>query len=336
MFLNTSLHKQDPNLYYFSKAQIEFGVLVIPANSKPVLLVPEFEQQRLKNESKVRVVAFARKGRAFAQLRKYIHARKIGINKEMVSLREYSALKKALPGRTYTDVAEQCLALRAIKTNEEIKILKKACSITTRILEDCIHRFRRLKTEKDVAFYLEGQARKAGCELSFPVIVASGKHGSLPHHTPQNAKLQKGFCVIDFGIIYNGYCSDITRTVYIGKPSAKELKDYNLVLNTQQKIIRQISLGGKLSSYYQQAAKALGKDFTHSLGHGIGVEIHESPNLSPGSKDKVQGNMVFTIEPGIYRKNKWGIRIEDDILITPGGKPVILTSLARKLAPISH
>ncbi len=163
--------------------------------------------------------------------------------------------------------------------------------------------------------------------------MASGKAGSIPHHEPKKIKLRKGFCVIDFGVKYEGYCSDITRTIYLGLPTEKEIKIYNRLLGIQRKIIENIKPGKKCNEAYLETITLLdeySENFTHGLGHGIGLNIHELPNLKSDSDETFKNNMIFTIEPGIYFENKFGIRIEDDVLIR-NGKPIVLTKVQKKM-----
>ena len=129
------------------------------------------------------------------------------------------------------------------KSEKEIKIIKKSCTIASGILKKCINNFSKFSTEKDVETFLHTETIKNGCELAFPTIVASGKGGSMPHYEPKNVKLRKGFCVIDFGVKYEGYCSDITRTIYLGKPSVQEKKIYDIKI-----LGRQVLYKNKISS----------------------------------------------------------------------------------------
>jgi Xaa-Pro aminopeptidase len=152
------------------------------------------------------------------------------------------------------------------------------------------------------------------------------------------ARLKKGFCIIDFGVKYKGYHSDITRTIYLGNPSKKEITLYNLLLKIQKELIKKIKIGERCSQLYKDTLTLLDKysdNFTHGLGHGLGLNIHELPNLTEKSEDIFMNNMVFTIEPGIYFQNKFGIRIEDDILIK-NGKIQILTKIPKKLIVKRH
>ena len=222
--------------------------------------------------------------------------------------------------------------IRMIKTPKEIEFLRKACKIADTVLQKCIRSFRKFKTESDVSDFLWAESKKLGCSLSFSPIVASGKGSSQPHYEPQNRKLQNGMCVIDFGVKYKGYCSDITRMVSIGKQKREEISMYSLLLKIQNDTIHEAKENKKCSELYDFVNKNLEKHkkyFTHGLGHGVGIEIHEMPNLTLNSKDRIQNNMVFTIEPGVYFPKKYGIRIEDTILFK--NKPIVLTKTSKDL-----
>jgi Xaa-Pro aminopeptidase len=181
--------------------------------------------------------------------------------------------------------------------------------------------------------YLDAETAKLGLKTSFKPIVASGRNSANPHHD-NTGKLSKGFCIIDFGIKYNGYCSDITRTIYFGKPTTKETEIYDTVLGANNKCINSVKCGMKCSDADKLCRKVLGKysdKFIHGLGHGIGVEIHEGPTLNSKSKDVLKDGMVFTIEPGVYIKNIGGVRIEDDVVLLYNGEKKVLTKTTKKL-----
>ena len=245
------------------------------------------------------------------------------------------AIKKSFKKAKLVDLRKELCQLREQKTEQEISIIKKGCQISDEILKKCFEKFKAFKTESEVMAFLEYEAKKRGCELSFPTIVASGKHATEAHHDTQKMKLQKGFCVIDFGIRYKNYCTDTTRTIYLGKPSKNEIELYNFLLNAQKEAIKSIKLNAKCSKIYEKLVQSLGtykKYFTHGLGHGIGVKIHELPNLRKDSPDRIKENTTFTIEPGIYLKNL-GIRIEDSILVTKN-KIEVLTKVPKELTTI--
>lgn len=258
--------------------------------------------------------------------------RNVAIDKNNFTLNSYAHFKKIFKKLKIKDIAVDCIKLREIKTVNEIKILKKSCIYADRILQKAIKNFKQFKTESEAAAFLEYETKKLGLEPSFNPIVASGSNGSMPHYEPSSAKIKKGFCVIDFGVKYKGYCSDITRTIYVGNPSNKEKDLYNMLLTIQKNTINQIKENKKCPELYEFVNKNLGnykKHFVHGLGHGVGVEIHELPNLTLNSKDKIKNNMVFTIEPGVYFPRRFGIRLEDTILFK--NKPIPLTKTSKDL-----
>ena len=210
---------------------------------------------------------------------------------------------------------------------------RKACKITDEIIQLCIRNIRQFRTEKDIDRFLRTEARKRKCRIAFPPVVAIGKNASEIHHKPKNARIRKGFLIIDFGIKCNGHCSDITRTLYIGKPSKKEKEIYAKVLAVQKAGVRNAKAGAEGFEVDYRARKKFGnlrELFIHSLGHGVGKKIHQKPNLSPKSPDRLKLGDAITIEPGIYVKGKLGIRIEDTIIVGKNSG-VVLTKTSKKL-----
>jgi Xaa-Pro aminopeptidase len=184
--------------------------------------------------------------------------------------------------------------------------------------------------ELEVAAELEHQARLMGAEgMSFETIVASGIRSALPHGRATSAQLPRvGFLTLDFGIILGGYCSDMTRTVHLGEPRAKERDAYEAVLEAQEAAVKAVRPGASCSEVDEAARSVLRKAgladaFSHSTGHGVGLEIHESPRVGAGQKAKLQAGMVVTIEPGVYLAGEFGIRIEDMVVVTPDGGQVL-------------
>ena len=335
LFYNSDSSRYNPSMFYFSGYR-GIGALIVPRNRQPFLAAPEMELEKAKKSMVKRVYSMEKK-KFFESIRAImkkngLKARKVAIDKNNFSLNSYRHFKKQFKNVKAADISMGCMKLREIKTEKEVQILKKSCSYADRIIQKAIRNFRGFRTESQAAAFLEYEAKKSGLELSFSPIVASGSNGSMPHHEPSNVKIKKGFCVIDFGVKYKGYCSDITRTIYVGNPGKKEKEIYNKLLAIQKGAISRIKNGKKCSELYWFVAENLGKYqkyFTHGLGHGVGVEIHELPNLTLNSKDKIENNMVFTIEPGIYFPKKFGIRIEDTILFK--NKPVVLTKTSKDL-----
>ena len=332
VFLNRSF-TPDPNFYYLTQYEGS-GILVVP-QKRPVLIVPLMEAERARiavKGSGIRVAVGGKKKGLFGVMKKQVRGKVVGIDKGAVTLHMLASLRKALKGKRFADISKVMAELRSVKADAEITNIRTACRISDRILKKCFSRFRTFRTEKDVAVFLEAEALREGCPLSFPVIVASGKNASQPHYLPKDILLKKGFCIIDFGIKYRGYCSDTTRTVSIGRPSATEQELYKTVLEAQQRGVDACRAGVRAGSVVTTVNRCLGRHaryFIHGLGHGVGVEIHEHPNLKTGSADLLRRGMAFTIEPGVYCKGRYGIRIEDTVAL--GKNPVILTKIPKDL-----
>ena len=335
LFYSSDSTRINPNMLYFSGYK-GLGALIIPKNKAPFIIVPEMELERAR-KSMIKKVYSMEKKKFFESMHKIaiktgLKTKNIAIDKNNFTLNSYKHFKKQFKRAKTKDIAFECTRLREVKTEKEIQMLEKSCNYADKIIQKAIKNFKSFKTESEAAAFLEYEAKKLGLELSFNPIVASGSNGSMPHHEPANEKIKKGFCVIDFGVKYNGYCSDITRTIYIGKPSKSEKEIYKKLLTIQKDAINKIKLNKKCSELYDFVVKNLGKYknyFTHGLGHGVGVEIHEMPNITLNSKDRIKNNMVFTIEPGIYFPKRFGIRIEDTILFK--NKPLVLTKTEKDL-----
>ncbi len=229
--------------------------------------------------------------------------------------------------RTPLTGEELCMGIKLL---DEQKRMKKAAQITDIIFTSLLNHWSKFVTEKDVEIHIRKQCLEHHVEPSFPPIVASGKHASNPHHHPSPTKLQKGFCVIDMGVRYKGYCSDMTRTVYIGIPSTTEKNVYTHIQRVQEQAVHACAPNVLISDIARDCREHLGeqynKYFTHALGHGLGTQVHEWPRVSIREDVKLKEGMVITIEPGVYLPNKWGIRIEDDILITKKGYTALTKS----------
>ena len=204
--------------------------------------------------------------------------------------------------------------LRTKKSAQEIRLLKKSQQINEQVFYTVKKHLKTGITEKEIAWKIQETAHKLGCdELAFPPIVAFGKSTSIPHHKTGPGKLKKGdMILIDMGVKYKGMCSDMTRTLFTAKPTSEQEKAYQTVLQAQKNAIRKLKPGITGHKAWQLAAKIIDSEyFTHGLGHGIGLDIHESPSLAEKSKSKIKEGMVMTVEPGLYLPNKFGIRIED-------------------------
>ncbi|MGA8740461.1 MAG: Xaa-Pro peptidase family protein [Terracidiphilus sp.] len=220
--------------------------------------------------------------------------------------------------------------LRLIKDQDELKLMTRAALIGCELFEHILNIIRPGVQEIEIAAELEHQARLKGAEgMSFETIVASGERSALPHGKATTATLpRRGFVTLDFGIIREGYCSDMTRTVCLGNPKAEERSAYEAVLEAQESAVAAVAAGVSCGDVDEAARSILRRvgmadAFSHSTGHGVGLEIHESPRVGAGQKTRLQTGMVVTIEPGVYWPGKFGIRIEDMVVVTKTGGQVL-------------
>ncbi len=256
--------------------------------------------------------------------------KKIGFEGNNLTFLEYRALKKfaAVSPITLSD-------LRLIKSTEEINCIKKSCRVGDKAFEYIIKEFKIDISEKEIAEKIVSFIKSQGDDISFYPIVAFGKHSSVPHHQAGKTKLKKDqIILLDFGVKFNNYCSDMTRTVFFGSATTEFKRIHKTVLTAQQKAFQYIN-----SQLSMVNGKLLAKDIDkiarkyileqgfpniiHSVGHGIGIGVHESPHLSPDSKDIIKTGMVFSVEPGIYIEGYGGVRIEDLVLVTKKGIELI-------------
>jgi Xaa-Pro aminopeptidase len=229
---------------------------------------------------------------------------------------------------------------RLVKDGDELKIIREAIRLGANSYNKALRSIRVGVREAEVAGRLEFAARQGGADgMSFDTIVAGGKRGALPHGRASSEALpRRGFVVVDSGVVWRGYCSDMTRTVHLGRANAKERGWYSAVLEAQLAGIAAVKAGAAASDVDHAARAVLRRSkldgyFTHSTGHGVGLEIHEPPRLGKGQVEELLPGMVITIEPGIYIPGEGGIRIEDMVLVTESGCEV-LTPVSKELVEI--
>lgn len=330
IFMNSSGNKKDPNITYLIGYSPEFCILVYDGVSrKKCMFVIPFELEVYKG---VKCISFD-KTKFKKQLLNYFNKKSIktvGLNKSFISLNEFKNLKKLLPIK-YVDNSKLFLQKRKIKSKKEIFYTKKACNLTDKIFSSIVNKLKKgiLRTEKDVEMFIKKTILELGVEIAFNPIVATGTNSSKPHHIPTTKNLSK-FTVMDFGVKYNNYCSDLTRTIYVGSPAKKEIEMYKNVLSAYDDAFSVLKVGTRFKEVDFVVRKRLGKNFVHSLGHGVGVEVHELPILSPSSKDKLDEGMVFTIEPGVYFKGNYGVRFENTVAFSEN-KLISLTNSPKNL-----
>jgi len=259
-------------------------------------------------------------------LLKKLRISSIGFEENFLTVSKLSGLKKISKGIKFKKAGNIIEQIRQIKTNEELRLTKKSQKINEKILQDVKKILKKGISEKDVEWFILSKTREYGCEEpAFNPIVAFGSNSSIPHHQNSNRKLKKGDVVlIDMGVKYKGYCSDMTRTFFTKKPSTLQAKVYNIVLSAQKAAIHKLKHGASIFTINKAARNIIDKagykeNFQHGLGHGTGLNIHELPNLGAEKDTKLQQNMITTIEPGIYIEKDFGIRIEDMVIISRSG-----------------
>lgn len=338
--LGAIIISQPENRRYCSGFRGSAGYLIITGNAailatdfryteQASIQAPDYEILRIKGKLE----------EWFPDLVARLNIKRLGFESHQVTQEEYRRYRRALRRK---DISAWLIAtsgiveeFRTIKDTEEIKCIEKAVAI-------CDEAYTRIKpmikpgmSERQVSWELEKSLRENGSEaLPFEIIVASGPNAALPHHQPSERIIQENEPVlIDMGARYEGYASDLTRTVYTGKPDDTFLKIYNTVLDAQETavgIIKEKLTGHEADNIARKiiAETGYGEMFGHSLGHGIGLAAHELPHISPDSKHRLTDGMVFTVEPGIYIPGWGGVRIEDTVIIE-NGKPRAITQ-ARK------
>jgi len=262
--------------------------------------------------------------------RKRGRGRTIGIEAEHFTLAEKKRLAEVLPSgvrvKATTSVVERD---RMVKDGDELDRIRAAVALGAKLFDRALEVLRPGVKETDVAGEMEFAARRGGAEeMSFPTIIASGARSALPHGRASDQAIAGGFVVCDFGVILSGYCSDQTRTVWVGTVSEDARRAYQAVKEAQEAAIDAVRPGVAVGEVDAAARKVLrkaglGRYFTHSTGHGVGLEIHEAPRVANGQKEILQPGMVITIEPGVYFPGKWGVRIEDMVAVTAGGCEVL-------------
>ncbi len=262
---------------------------------------------------------------------------RLGFEAKNLSYASYQKIKEVLPKAKLVPTNNLVEELVAQKEPKELEKIRKAAEIVDEVFDEIVPQIKPGVSEMDLAAELEYRMKKKGASGSaFEPIVASGYRSALPHGRASNKKLKKGeFVTLDFGAVYAGYVSDLTRTVLLGRANERQRKIYSIVYQAQRKGIAALEAGKAARAVDQVARefikeKGFGPNFGHGLGHGIGVQVHESPILNPRSSDVLKENMVVTIEPGIYISKWGGVRIEDDVLVTSNG-PEVLTSSHNEL-----
>jgi Xaa-Pro aminopeptidase len=256
-----------------------------------------------------------------------------GFESDSLAYAQYRSLRKLFPGVRFRPTSGIVEGLSLIKDRSEVACIEEAAAIADRVFADVLKTIRPGVSEQDIAAEISWLNRRRGGESDpFDAIVAGGPHGALPHARPTTRKIRKGeFVLLDFGSTVRGYCSDMTRTVVLGTAPRNLREAYRAVLEANESA-RASARGGMAARALDAVARdsirrrGFGKYFVHSLGHGLGLRVHERPRISPLSADVIETGSVITIEPGIYIPGCGGVRIEDDVVIGDTGCRVLTRS----------
>lgn len=345
--LNCAIITNPASIFYFSgydyiSTDIGNFVALVYCEKVPVLIVPLLEMYRAENKVKgIEIVSYSIsfsgekiiKGSLKDAITKFVKHNRIALDIQNTATTFYSQFDKY----EIVDISKDISIIRSIKEPEEIELIKKAGDITTtamKIAQDKL--INSSITEKSLAGIIDLTMRSEGAEdYAFSSIVAFAENSAYPHHVPTDKVIKENEnAVIDIGARYQNYCFDSTRTFIKGK-NEEIKKIYDIVLEAQLEAIDKVREGVKASEIDLAARNTIekygyGKFFIHSTGHGVGIEVHEYPSISMTSDAELKENMVITIEPGIYLKNKFGVRIEDTLIVTKN-KPIVLETTFKYL-----
>jgi Xaa-Pro aminopeptidase len=334
----------DLNVRYFSGFTGSIAMLIIDGKKRTLFVDGRYTNQA-KAEVKpgIKIVTIPLTSsfyKASIEYLKKIKAKNIGYEDDKVSSEAFCLLKRGLPGAVFSSISQELREERMLKTPDEIRDMKHAAKIADAVFDCVVRMVRSGISEKDIAAEIDYLIRVLGGDLfAFETLVSSGANTAFTHGKPKNKVLKKGDLVlIDFGVRYNGYNSDMTRMLSIGAPSPRHRKLFDAVLKAQLAALSKVRAGVPASEIDKAARDVLKKEkldkyFNHATGHGVGLAVHEGPRISMESRDVLKNGMVITIEPGAYIKGFAGVRIEDMVLVKKNGYE-ILTKTPKKLIVI--
>lgn len=300
------------------------------------LFTSELEEEMARTEGEFTEVAVYGNEQERNQClkREFAHYRKVGICYNRVSYAFYLCLQELAPHAAWLDVDDVLKMARMIKTEDEIVAIRKACSIASEVADTIPRMLKEGMTELDLSAEIDYRLKRSGAHgSSFKTIVAFGENSSKPHYTSSSVPLKNGDVVLtDFGALFKGYTSDITQTYLTGRPSNELIHLYNTVYTAQKRAIEMIRAGEnaehvekEIRQYIDSHEKYKGR-FIHRLGHSLGVDVHDDSYPSHAFDKLFSENMVLTVEPGIYLPGMYGVRLEDDIVVTKKGSTVLTTA----------
>lgn len=322
------------NRRYLSGFNGSAGTLLITTEASYLLTDFRYQTQAAQQAPGFEVIIYA--SQPFEDIKSLLQKHgvaKLGFEQDIVSFAQFKRYESAFAGVELVATSGIVEQIRQVKDEQELAIIKEAAQLADDTFAHILNYIKPGVRELDIALEMEMFMRKNGAtSTSFETIVASGERSALPHGVASERIIGRDeFVKLDFGAYYKGYCSDITRTVFVGKPSEKHLEIYNIVLEAQLHGLKHIKAG--MSGLEADAlcrnviaGYGYGEQFGHGTGHGIGMEIHEAPRLSRLSDTLLTPGMTVTVEPGIYIPGFGGVRIEDDIVITESGNQILTSS----------
>ncbi|WP_274307719.1 M24 family metallopeptidase [Solibacillus daqui] len=334
------------NVFYFSGFNSDpherlLGIMVFK-DSEPFLICPKMEMPDVVAAGwTYEVVGHEDTENAWDVVAKTVASRKtafntLAIEKSHLTVERYEAIQERYENVTFKGLDEKINAMRICKGEEELVKMRKAAELADYAIQVGCDAIAEGKTEMDILNEIESAIKAKGYAMSFDTMVLAGEKAASPHGTPGESKIQHGDLILfDLGVIYEGYCSDITRTVAFGQPGEEQIKIYNTVRAANESAIAAVKPGVRAMDLDKIArdtisAAGYGEYFTHRLGHGLGISVHEFPSINGTNEMVLNEGTVFTIEPGVYKTNVAGVRIEDDVVVTNTGVE-ILTKFTKEL-----
>jgi Xaa-Pro dipeptidase len=349
--IDTAFVSSTDNVFYLTNFHCDpherlLGLFVFP-QEEPILVCPKMEEEQVKNAGwGYEIISYTDTDNPWEMISQSLQKRNINIERlaietEHINVNRYETLKSLFKQATFVSAETKLHELRMLKDEKECAILQEAAKFADIAVDIGVSAIKEGVTELEILAKIEYELKKKGIhQMAFSTMVLTGANSALPHGIPGSNKITKGdFVLFDLGVIIDGYCSDITRTVAFGHVTDKQKEIYNTVLKAELAAIEACKLGTPLKNLDNIARSIItdagyGDQFPHRLGHGLGIGVHEFPSLKADNKMPLQEGMCFTIEPGIYVPAVGGVRIEDDIFMKKDGAH-ILTSYPKELVIVS-
>ena len=324
------------------RGDAESGFVIISRKKGYIITDSRYTEHATRESINFRIIETGEGvGPSLRELAKGLKLRRIGYESHHISVFSLQRIKKFLKGVRLVPVAHLVEELRSVKDETEVANIKKAANIAEKTFKHILKFIRPGISEKEIAWEMEKFMRSLGAEKMAwdPFVVAAGKNASMAHWGATDAKIKKGDQVqLDYGCFYRGYVCDISRVVFVGKPTEEQKRIYNLVLEAQKLALSFVKAGKQAATIDKKVRNFLGKHtkdhYRHALGHGLGLEVHELPYVDERRKNKLAAGNVITIEPGIYIPGWGGVRIEDMVLVTKDGYK-LLTKAPKKISEVT-